>query len=91
LTFGFTRKLEGCVLEFNDARTALTHDRADQIGTQRLDEAQLVTGEVDHVDDYRNVLLGFASTLTFTDPSLMEVGMDSGAGSAAAEVRSPFG
>ncbi|MEU9167228.1 hypothetical protein AB0D34_05460 [Streptomyces sp. NPDC048420] len=50
---------------------------------------QLVTSEVDFVDDYRNVLLGFASTLTFTDPSLAET--ESRGGSSAAQVRSPFG
>ncbi|MET9459111.1 hypothetical protein ABZY05_29195 [Streptomyces canus] len=50
---------------------------------------QLVTSEVDFVDDYRNVLLGFASTLTFTDPSFAET--ESRGGSSAAQVRSPFG
>ncbi|MEX1654221.1 hypothetical protein ABZ960_13705 [Streptomyces pseudovenezuelae] len=50
---------------------------------------QLVTSEVDFVDDYRNVLLGFASTLTFTDPSLVET--ESRIGDSAAHVRSPFG
>ncbi len=35
----FIRTLEGCVKELNDARTALAHVRADQIGTQRLDES----------------------------------------------------
>lgn len=35
----FIRTLEGCVQELNDARTALAHVRADQIGTRRLDES----------------------------------------------------
>ncbi|CAM5371807.1 hypothetical protein [Streptomyces canus] len=50
---------------------------------------QLVTSEVDFVDDYRNVLLGFASTLTFTDPSLAKT--ESRGDSSAAQLRSPFG
>ncbi|MGV9572693.1 hypothetical protein ACWDRX_25695 [Streptomyces nigra] len=35
----FLTSLEGCVRELNEARTALAHIRADQIGTSRLDEA----------------------------------------------------
>ncbi|KUM78652.1 hypothetical protein [Streptomyces griseorubiginosus] len=35
----FIRTLEGCVRELNEARTALAHVRADQIGTRRLDES----------------------------------------------------
>lgn len=35
----FIRTLEGCVQELDDARTALAHVRADQIGTQRLDDS----------------------------------------------------
>ncbi|GAA2286224.1 hypothetical protein GCM10010145_66070 [Streptomyces ruber] len=35
----FLRALEGCVRDLNEARTALAHVRADQIGTARLDEA----------------------------------------------------
>jgi hypothetical protein len=50
---------------------------------------QLVTSEIDFVDDYRNVLLGLACTLTFTDPSLAET--QSSGGSPATQVRSPFG
>ncbi|MFJ4205253.1 hypothetical protein ACIP2Y_37260 [Streptomyces sviceus] len=50
---------------------------------------QLVTSEVDFVDEYRNVLLGVACTLTFTDPSLAET--KSRNDSFAAQVRSPFG
>ncbi|MFD5428717.1 hypothetical protein [Streptomyces sp. NPDC127084] len=35
----FLRTLEGCVSDLNEARAALAHVRADQIGTKRLDEA----------------------------------------------------
>jgi chromosome segregation ATPase len=35
----FLTNLERCVDELNEARTALDHVRADQIGTARLDEA----------------------------------------------------
>ncbi|MFD8548350.1 hypothetical protein [Streptomyces sp. NPDC059649] len=35
----FLKTLEGCVRELNEARAALAHVRADQIGTGRLDEA----------------------------------------------------
>ncbi|MET9459109.1 hypothetical protein ABZY05_29185 [Streptomyces canus] len=35
----FIRALDGCVQELNEARTALAHVRADQIGTRRLDES----------------------------------------------------
>jgi len=35
----FIRSLESCVDDLNEARTALAHVRADQIGTQELDEA----------------------------------------------------
>ncbi|MFJ8633240.1 hypothetical protein [Streptomyces sp. NPDC093568] len=35
----FLSNLERCVDELNEARTALDHVRADQIGTARLDEA----------------------------------------------------
>ncbi len=35
----FLTSLERCVDELNEARTALDHVRADQIGTARLDEA----------------------------------------------------
>ncbi|MFE1175067.1 hypothetical protein [Streptomyces sp. NPDC058773] len=35
----FLKALEGCVKELNEARTALSHVRADQIGTDELDEA----------------------------------------------------
>ncbi|MEU6370727.1 hypothetical protein ABZ876_34670 [Streptomyces sp. NPDC046931] len=35
----FLKTLEGCVRDLNEARSALAHVRADQIGTKRLDEA----------------------------------------------------
>ncbi|WP_329117067.1 hypothetical protein [Streptomyces sp. NBC_01465] len=35
----FLTTLEGCIRDLNEARTALGHVRADQIGTPRLDEA----------------------------------------------------
>ncbi|MEU8567548.1 hypothetical protein AB0C51_04135 [Streptomyces pathocidini] len=35
----FLRTLETCVRDLNEARSALGHVRADQIGTRRLDEA----------------------------------------------------
>ncbi|MFF3908463.1 hypothetical protein ACFYZJ_21320 [Streptomyces sp. NPDC001848] len=35
----FLKTLEGCIRDLNEARSALAHVRADQIGTQRLDEA----------------------------------------------------
>ncbi|MFF8310645.1 hypothetical protein ACWGLP_25745 [Streptomyces lydicus] len=35
----FLTTLESCVRELNEARSALAHVRADQIGTGRLDEA----------------------------------------------------
>ncbi|QKZ25077.1 hypothetical protein HUT05_34205 [Streptomyces chartreusis] len=35
----FLANLESCVRELDEARTALAHVRADQIGTGRLDEA----------------------------------------------------
>jgi Ca2+-binding EF-hand superfamily protein len=35
----FLKNLEGCVRDLNEARSALDHVRADQIGTSRLDEA----------------------------------------------------
>lgn len=50
---------------------------------------QLVTSELDYADDYRNVLFGVASTLTFTDPSLTKT--EATAGGSVAEVRNPFG
>ncbi|MFE3034075.1 hypothetical protein ACFXKY_20865 [Streptomyces canus] len=50
---------------------------------------QLVTSEVDFVDDYRNVLLGFACTLTFIGPSLAKT--ESRGDTSVAQARSPFG
>jgi hypothetical protein len=35
----FLKSLESCVQDLDDARTALAHVRADQIGTSELDEA----------------------------------------------------
>ncbi|MEU4198686.1 hypothetical protein AB0B79_17795 [Streptomyces sp. NPDC039022] len=35
----FLKNLEGCVRELKEARSALEHVRADQIGTPELDEA----------------------------------------------------
>ncbi|MBC9723667.1 hypothetical protein [Streptomyces sp. TRM68367] len=35
----FLKTLEGCIRDLNEARAALAHVRAEQIGTQRLDEA----------------------------------------------------
>ena len=35
----FLKTLEGCIRDLDEVRTALAHVRADQIGTQRLDEA----------------------------------------------------
>lgn len=35
----FLKTLEGCIRDLDEARAALAHVRADQIGTQRLDEA----------------------------------------------------
>ncbi|MFE0329602.1 hypothetical protein ACFW08_23000 [Streptomyces sp. NPDC058960] len=35
----FLKTLEGCIRDLNEARSALAHVRADQIGTKRLDEA----------------------------------------------------
>ncbi|MET9516907.1 hypothetical protein [Streptomyces sp. NPDC002994] len=56
---------------------------------------QLVTAAVDLADDYRNVLLGVAHTLTFTDPSPRDVpdgGAGTGGGSAATNaIRNDFG
>lgn len=35
----FVRSLEGCIDDLNEARSALSHVREDQIGTEELDEA----------------------------------------------------
>ncbi|MGW5482122.1 hypothetical protein [Streptomyces sp. NPDC004008] len=35
----FLKALESCIRDLNEARSALAHVRADQIGTKRLDEA----------------------------------------------------
>ncbi|GGX34635.1 hypothetical protein [Streptomyces chryseus] len=56
---------------------------------------QLVTAAVDLADDYRNVLLGVAHTLSFTDPSPRdEPGGDGGTGRGSAAtnaIRNDFG
>jgi hypothetical protein len=55
---------------------------------------QLVTPVVDLADDYRNVLLGVARTVTFTDPALADGAGDHvepEPGSAAHAVRNDFG
>ncbi|WP_314178579.1 hypothetical protein [Streptomyces winkii] len=57
---------------------------------------QLVTPAVEQCDDYRNVLLGIAHTLTFNDPSRPRKGahggsVEAGTGSVAAAVRNDFG
>ncbi|MEU9113625.1 hypothetical protein AB0D04_18060 [Streptomyces sp. NPDC048483] len=53
---------------------------------------QLVTGAVELADDYREVLLGTARTLSFTDPDAVEAESASGAGQGSTEtVRSVFG
>ncbi|MEU8567546.1 hypothetical protein AB0C51_04125 [Streptomyces pathocidini] len=59
-------------------------------GTPDIIMMQLVTAAVDLADDYRNVLLGAASTLTFTDPTLAESGaLEKGSLDEAS--KSPFG
>ncbi|WP_369270670.1 hypothetical protein AB5J55_12070 [Streptomyces sp. R11] len=55
---------------------------------------QLVTEAVDQADDYRDVLLGIAHTLTYTDPSQPgpgEVEDSPAPGSAAHQVQNDFG
>ncbi|MBC9723668.1 hypothetical protein [Streptomyces sp. TRM68367] len=54
---------------------------------------QMVTASVGLADDYRDILLGVAHTVTFTDPSIPETGsnVDPEPGSAAASIRSDFG
>lgn len=55
---------------------------------------QLVTPVVELADDYRNVLLGVARTVTFTDPALLDgrgEGADPEPGTAAHAVKSDFG
>ncbi|MGP3999381.1 hypothetical protein [Streptomyces sp. 8N706] len=63
-------------------------------GTRDIVVIQLVTSAVDLADDYRNVLLGVAHTLTFTDPSVLEAEGDPAGAEAnvpADASRSPFG
>lgn len=56
---------------------------------------QLVTPAVDQSEDYRNILIGFAHTLSFTDPMAdddeAEDDTPPAPGSAAAAVQSDFG
>jgi hypothetical protein len=54
-------------------------------GTHDIIVLQLVTSAVDLADSYRDVLLGVAHTLSFTDPSIME-DANSGGGSRSAAV-----
>lgn len=62
-------------------------------GTPDIIMLQLVTASVDLADDYRNILLGVAHTVTFTDPSLPAAGSspEPEHGTVAAMVRSDFG
>lgn len=61
-------------------------------GTRDIAVLQLVTSAVELADSYRDVLLGVAHTVSFTDPSLTE-GADSGQrpGSAAQSIENDFG
>ncbi|MFI1965275.1 hypothetical protein ACH429_14380 [Streptomyces pathocidini] len=59
-------------------------------GSSDIIMMQLVTAAAHLSDDYRNVLLGAASTLTFTDPSL-PAAEDTGRSSGTDTARSPFG
>lgn len=55
---------------------------------------QLVTSAIDQSEDYRNVLLGVAHTLTYTDPSLTDAESapeERPKGSAAEAVQNDFG
>ncbi|MFI5754306.1 hypothetical protein [Streptomyces sp. NPDC051569] len=63
-------------------------------GTPDIIVIQLVTSAVHLADDYRNVLLGVAHTLTFTDPSLPRARDDTkdlDPTSAIATIRNDFG
>ncbi|MEU0744210.1 hypothetical protein [Streptomyces sp. NPDC006134] len=62
-------------------------------GTADIIVIQLVTASVELADDYRNILLGVAHTVTFTDPSLptMKSGADPDPGTVAASMRNDFG
>lgn len=62
-------------------------------GTPDIVMIQMVTASVELADDYRDILLGVAHTVTFTDPSLPEVRstVEPVRGSAAASIRSDFG
>lgn len=57
---------------------------------------QLVTPAVDQAEDYRNILIGLAHTVTFTDPYASGTGAEGGAGDgshgvAAEAIRNDFG
>ncbi|GAA2286237.1 hypothetical protein GCM10010145_66050 [Streptomyces ruber] len=62
-------------------------------GTSDIIMLQMVTSSVESADDYRNILLGVAHTVTFTDPSLPEAGSgdEPELGTAAASMRADFG
>ncbi|MEV8308896.1 hypothetical protein AB0P36_16470 [Streptomyces flavidovirens] len=65
-------------------------------GTPDIIVIQLVTSAIEMADDYRNILLGVAHTVTFRDPSFPQGAgylgdLDPEPGSAAAAVRSDFG
>jgi len=68
--------------------------RVTGLGVHHIVMIQLVTLKVDQADDYRDVLLGIAHTLTYADPSQPAPGtaQDSPAPrSAAHQVQSDFG
>ncbi|NLU69677.1 hypothetical protein [Streptomyces sp. HNM0574] len=52
---------------------------------------QLVTSSVENAEAYRNILLGVAATVSFTDPAPRDPGERPAPGSAAEAVRSDFG
>ncbi|MFE6625066.1 hypothetical protein [Streptomyces sp. NPDC057740] len=62
-------------------------------GTPDIIMIQMVTASVELADDYRDILLGVAHTVTFTDPSLPDAGssVEPERESAAASIRSDFG
>ncbi|MGW0611924.1 hypothetical protein [Streptomyces sp. NPDC002788] len=62
-------------------------------GTPDIIMLQLVTSSVELADNYRNILLGVAHTVTFTDPSLPAAGgsVEPEPGTVDAMVRSDFG
>ncbi|MFD5428719.1 hypothetical protein [Streptomyces sp. NPDC127084] len=62
-------------------------------GTSDIIMIQMVTAAVELADDYRDILLGVAHTVTFTDPSLPAAGGHEvpEPGTAAATIRNDFG